>query len=123
MDLSAEQTLMQLKADFQKLIELKYNLFKLNTYESISRVVAIIIVSFLIGVVAFALILFFFLFLAYFLGDLLHSVVWGFGIVTLFYFVLGILVVAFRKKIQLSVMNAVIRVIMAKENQKDDTTG
>ena len=123
MDLSAEQTLTQLKADFQKLIELKYNLFKLNTYESISRVVAIIIVSFLIGVVAFALILFFFLFLAYFLGDLLHSVVWGFGIVTLFYFVLGILVVAFRKKIQLSVMNAVIRVIMAKENQKDDTTG
>jgi hypothetical protein len=111
-----------IKKDIQEYIEIKLDLLKLQTAESISKVVsgataAIILVLFS------CLILFFLSFAAgYFMATLLHSNELGFLCVAGFYLLLLIIILIFRKKIiDRPVIKSVVRVFFPKtgEDEKD----
>ena len=70
---------------------------------------------------AFFAVLFIFLALGFFLGDLLDNVAGGFAIVALLYMVLFAIIVFNKDKIRLSVINEIIAVLTAADDKKKDS--
>ena len=68
----------ELKKDLSAYVELKLELLKLNTYERTGKVIAVLSYGVILLFLAFFAILFIFLALGFFLGDLFGSA--GFGI-------------------------------------------
>jgi hypothetical protein len=104
-----------IKKDIQEYIEIKLDLLKLQTAESISKIisgaaVAVIIILFL------TLILFFLSFAAgYFMATLLNSNELGFLCVAGFYLLLMVIILIFRKKIiDRPVIKSVVKIFFPK---------
>ena len=67
----------ELKKDLSAYVELKLELLKLNTYERTGKVIAVLSYGVILLFLAFFAILFIFLALGFFLGDLFGSVRFG----------------------------------------------
>lgn len=118
-----EKILNEFKERLSSFIGLKIELFKLNAYERVARIIAILSHSLILMLLAFFAILFLFFTLAFFLGELLNSISLGFLIVAGIYILLFIITYYSKKSIQIGIMNIVIGAIQEKEEEEDKDDG
>ncbi|MCX6301432.1 MAG: phage holin family protein [Bacteroidia bacterium] len=104
-----------IKKDIQEYIEVKLDLFKLQSAENISRVVSNVVVA-VIALLLGSLVLFLLSFAAgYFMASLLHSNELGFLCVAGFYILLILIILIFRKSIiDRPVIKSVIKIFFPK---------
>ena len=119
----AEKTFTKLKEDVLAYVELRLELLKLNTYERVAKVMALFSYGIILVLLAFFAILFLFLALGFFLGELLDSFALGFVLVVGMYLLLFLILIYFKRKILFALMNEMITVMMNKdEKDKDEAT-
>lgn len=121
MEKETEQIFKKLKEDVFTYVELKVELLKLTAYERTGELVSVLSYGLILLFLAFFAVLFIFLALGFFLGDLLDNVAGGFAIVALLYMVLFAIIVFNKDKIRLSVINEIIAVLTAADDKKKDS--
>ena len=105
MEKDAGEIFRELKKDLSAYVELKLELLKLNTYERTGKVIAVLSYGVILLFLAFFAILFIFLALGFFLGDLFGSVGSGFGVVAVLYLLLIGIIVMNKDRISNKVLN------------------
>ncbi|MES1222162.1 MAG: phage holin family protein [Bacteroidota bacterium] len=107
----------------QDLIESYVNnrlrLFKLQTAEKSSRVVALLFAGLVIGLLSFFILLFISIMAGYYFSEKMHSQFYGFGIVALLYILLLIIALLLRKSLDKYIFSKVIRILF-ESNTDDD---
>ena len=121
MEKETEQIFKKLKEDVSTYVELKVELLKLTAYERTGELASVLSYGLILLFLAFFAVLFIFLALGFFLGDLLDNVAGGFAIVALLYMVLFAIIVFNKDKIRLSVINEIIAVLTAADDKKKDS--
>ena len=121
MEKETEQIFKKLKEDVSTYVELKVELLKLTAYERTGELVSVLSYGLILLFLAFFAVLFIFLALGFFLGDLLDNVAGGFAIVALLYMGLFAIIVFNKDKIRLSVINEIIAVLTAADDKKKDS--
>lgn len=120
MENAAEKVFSELKEDISTYVELRLELLKLNTYERVAKTMAVFSYGIILVLLAFFAILFLFLALGFFLGELLGSVALGFVIVVGMYLLLFGITVYFREKISSKVTNEIITALLTKDEKDDE---
>ncbi len=116
----AEKTFSGLKNDISTYVETRLELMKLNTYERVAKTMAVFSYGIVLVLLAFFAILFLFLALGFFLGEMLNSVALGFLIVVGLYLLLFGVILLFRDKISAKVTNEIITAMMSKDEKDDE---
>ena len=111
----------ELKKDLSAYVELKLELLKLNTYERTGKVIAVLSYGVILLFLAFFAILFIFLALGFFLGELFGSVSSGFGVVAVLYLLLIGLIVMNKDRISNKVLNVVISALTTNDDKTNAT--
>ena len=97
-------------------------LFKLQATEKAANLVALMVSGIVIGMIGFFILMFLSIMAGYYFAELTGSLFYGFGIITLVYIVLLIILVALRKKILHNfVANTVVRIIFDKQTDEDES--
>ena len=132
MEKDAGEIFRELKKDLSAYVELKLELLKLNTYERTGKVITVLSYGVILLFLAFFAILFIFLALGFFLGDLFVSVGSGFGVVAVLYLLLIGIIVMNKGRISNKVLNVVISALTTNDDKTNaidneqsatDTTG
>ena len=118
----AEKTFAELKEDISTYVELRLELLKLNTYERVAKTMAVFSYGIVLILLAFFTILFLFLALGFFFGELLGSMALGFVLVVGMYVLLFGIIIFFKKKITSKVMNEIIIAMMSKDEKDNEET-
>lgn len=121
MEQEAREIFDELKKDVSAYVELKLEYLKLSTYERTAKVISVLSYGLVLLFLAFLAVLFIFLALGFFLGDLFGSIGAGFGSVVILYILLIILIVTNRKKISDKVLNVVIASLTSNDDKSDET--
>jgi uncharacterized membrane protein YqjE len=109
-------------ANLMGYIDTRIDLIKLDLQTKLKNVFVSTIHGVLLGLVAVMVLLFLNIFIALLLNDLLDSRYWGFGIVTLFYLILlVILVVGLDKKVFHSMADKAFRNTIYKTDESNQT--
>lgn len=108
-----------LKKDISTFIDLKLELLKLNTYEKSGNIVALLSYGLILMFLAFFAILFIFLALGFFIGEVLDNAAAGFGVVAFLYLVIILWVAANKERIRLRIVNAVLATLTANEEKQN----
>jgi len=117
----AEQIFRKLKEDLSAYVELKVELLKLTAYERTGKLVSVLSYGLILLFLAFFAILFIFLTLGFFLGDILDNVAGGFAIVALLYMILFAIIIFNKNKISEAIVNEIISVLTAIEDKKKES--
>jgi hypothetical protein len=120
MDIDSEALFRKLKKDISTYVGLKFELLKLNTYERTGKVISILSYGVVLLLLGFFALLFIFLSLGFFLGEVFGSSGAGFGCVVILYLILIAIVVANKKRIIDSVVNIVISSLRGNEEEQQD---
>jgi hypothetical protein len=120
MDIDSEALFRKLKKDISTYVGLKFELLKLNTYERTGKVISILSYGVVLLLLGFFALLFIFLSLGFFLGEVFGSSGAGFGCVVILYLILIAIVVANKKRITDSVVNIVISSLRGNEEEQQD---
>ena len=118
----AEKTFAELKQDISTYVELRLELLKLSTYERVAKTMAVFSYGIVLILLAFFTMLFLFLALGFFLGELLGSMALGFVLVVGMYLLLFGIIIFFKKKIMSKVMNEIIIAMMSKDEKNNEET-
>ncbi len=113
----SEKIFQNLKEYISAYINLKLELLKLNTYEKSGKIISLLSYGLILFFLVVFVILFIFLSLGFFLGDLLDNAAIGFGIISLLYLVLIGITVKKAQWIQTKVLNKVIATLITNEEQ------
>lgn len=111
----------ELKKDLSAYVELKLELLKLNTYERTGKVIAVLSYGVILLFLAFFAILFIFLTLGFFLGDLFGSAGSGFGVVAVLYLLLIGIIIMNKDRISNKVLNVVISALTTNDDKTNAT--
>ena len=111
----------ELKDDVSAYVELKLELLKLSTYERSGQLIAILSYGLILLFLAFFAILFIFLALGFFMGDIFGSMGTGFAFVAVLYLLLIGLIIMNKGRICNTVLNVVIAALNGND-EKDDAT-
>lgn len=103
------------KDNILKYVELRLKLLKIETYEKLGKVSAVLLIVLLVLFIVFFAVLFLFLGLGYFLGDVLGSLSLGMVLTGGLYLLFLAVVLLARKKIMEKVFN-----LFVSELMKDD---
>ena len=122
MEKNLESFFRDLKDDVSTYAELKLDLLKLNTYERISKVIAILSYGLLLMVVSIITFLFFMLTFVYLLNRWLDSTIAGFGIVAIIYLILVVIVILNKKRICLKVINVILSTLYSTDKKNATKT-
>ncbi len=117
----AEQICRKLTVDLSAYVELKVELLKLTAYERTGKLVSVLSYGLILLFLAFFAILFIFLALGFFLGDILDNVAGGFAIVALLYMILFAIIIFNKNKISEAIVNEIISVLTAMEDKKKES--
>lgn len=120
MENAAEKMFSELKEDISTYVEMRLELLKLNTYERVAKIIAVFSYGIVLVLLAFFAILFLFLALGFFLGEVLGSVALGFVLVVGMYLMLFAVIMYYREKISSKVMNEIIAALMSKDEKNDE---
>ncbi len=112
----------KLKKDLTTYMELKLGLLKLDTYERIGKVVAVLSYGIILLFLVFFTILFISLTLGSWLGTLLNSTAYGFGIIALLYLLLIALIIKNKEKISGKVQDVILSALTANDDPSNPTT-
>lgn len=110
----------ELKDDVSAYVELKLELLKLNTYERTGKVIAVLSYGLIVLFLAFFAILFIFLALGFFLGDVFGSVGAGFAIVAILYILLIGIIIMNKNRISTKVLNEVIGALTTNDDKTNE---
>lgn len=100
-------------SDLKAYLNTRLQLIRLETVSKITEIGSELITSVLVGLIGFLFILFFSLMASFYLADYFQKYYVGFGIVAGFYFLLGLIVYVFRKKLFVSLIRKrIIRKIL-----------
>ncbi len=121
MEKEAEKVFRNLKEDISTYAELKLELFKLNAYERISKVIAIFSYGLLLCALIFITIQFALLALGFLLSNWLNSMAGGFGIVAALYFLQVAIVILNKNRIRRMVINIIVSALNSNEEYNDAT--
>lgn len=119
----SEKVFQNLKQDVSAYMELKLELLKLNTYERTGKVIGLLSYGLILLFLAFFAVLFIFLALGFFLGEILDVPGSGFAIVALLYVAIIWIITKNEAKIRTKILNLVIAALAAnddKQNTKND---
>lgn len=116
----AESTFSGLKDDLSAYVEARLEVLKLDARERVARTVAVLARGVLLVLLGFFAILFLFLALGFFLGEVLESVALGFLLVVVMYVALFHVVLCCRERICAWVMNEMITVMMSDDEKEDE---
>ena len=116
----AEKTFSGLKNDISTYVETRLELLKLDTYERVAKTMAVFSYGIVLVLLGFFAILFLFLALGFFLGEMLNSVALGFLLVVGMYLLLFCAILWFREKISAKVTNEIITAMMSKDDKEDE---
>lgn len=119
MEKEFEKVFRELKDDVLSYSELKLELLKLNTYERISALIAILSYGLLLSALALFTLLFAMLSLGFLFGLWINSTTAGFGIVAAMYLILVVLVIVNKKRICLKVINIIISTLSSMDHKKN----
>lgn len=101
----------------------KMLLFKLRASEQSARVSAMLMIGVILVLVGFFLLFFISIMAGYYFAELTGSLFYGFGIITAFYFLVGVIILLVRKKhLQPYLTNMVIKMIFDKSNDDEEVT-
>jgi ABC-type multidrug transport system permease subunit len=96
-------------------------LFRLQATEKASHLIALMVSGILIGMVGFFIMIFLSIMAGYYFSEITGSLFYGFGIITLFYIVLFVVLLLFRKKyLHKWIVDTVVRIVMDNKNDEDD---
>ena len=121
MEKNSGEIFRELKKDLSAYVELKLELLKLITYERTGKVIAVLSYGVILLFLAFFAILFIFLALGFFLGELFGSVSSGFGVVAVLYLLLIGLIVMNKDRISNKVLNVVISALTTNDDKTNTT--
>lgn len=111
----------ELKDDVSAYVELKLELLKLSTYERSGKLIAVLSYGMILLFLAFFAILFIFLALGFFLGDVFGSLGVGFAVVAVLYLLLIRIIIMNKDKISNKVVNVVIAALNSNDDKNDAT--
>lgn len=111
----------KLKNDISTYAELKLELLKLNTYESVGKVLSVLSYGVIILCLVFFAILFIFLAFGFYVSELCSSTSIGFAIVAFLYFLLTGVVALNKNSIRNKIINVVISAFMGNEDKLNTT--
>lgn len=112
----------ELKEDVSSYVELRLELLKLSTYERSGHLIAVLSYGLILLFLAFFAILFIFLALGFFMGDVFGSVGAGFAFVAVLYLLLIGMIVINKRKICNTVLNIVIAALNGNDENDNTTT-
>lgn len=105
----------------EKYVKDRMLLFKLQATEKAANLVALMVSGIVIGMIGFFILMFLSIMAGYYFAELTGSLFYGFGIITLVYIVLLIVLVVLRKKILHNfVANTVVRIIFDKQTDEHE---
>lgn len=116
----SDKIFQELKADLKTYVELKLEIFKLNTYERTGKVLSVLSYGIILLFLAFFVVLFIFLALGFWLGDYFQSIAAGFVGVVILYLVLIGLVFINRKRIKTKILNEIIAALTTYDEKKNN---
>lgn len=122
MENDAEKIFTDLKEDISIFAGLKFRLLKLMAIEKAAGVLSVFSHSLILLLFAFFTILFLFIALGFYLGDLLGSIAWGFLIIGGIYLILTVVFTWARGGIRMQFMNIFINA-MQTNNEENDNNG
>lgn len=120
MEKDAGQIFRKIRKDTLVYLEAKLELLKLATYESVSKVIAVLSYAVILSFTAFFVILFIFLALGFYLGDLFGSFGAGFAVVAALYLILIGLIILLKNKVRQGIQDMVITALINNEEKKND---
>ena len=120
MEKNASTIFRELKDDVAALVELKFDLLKLNAYEKVGTVVSVLSFGLMLVILAFGVFLFLFLALSFYLESLLEVEGCGFLLVSCLYLLLMVFLVLCRRQIRLRILNEVVEALITNEVKNDD---
>lgn len=116
-----EQFFTESKTKIREYLNNRLLLLRLQTVEKIAKLASAMFSGLLLAVLGFFILLFLSIMAGYLFADLTHSLFMGFGIVTLFYIVLLVVLLKMRKRIlEQFIVNTVIRIIFDQTESKED---
>lgn len=119
---NAEAVFSELKDDVSTFAELKLELIKLNAYERISKLIAVLSYGLLLSALVIIAMLFALLAFGFLLSQWLGSMAAGFGIVTILYLIQIALVIGNKNYIRRKVINIIIASLHSNEEKEHATT-
>ena len=106
----------------EEYIQTRMLLFKLQTVEKASRIIAVIFSGLLVALLGFFVLLFISIMAGYYFASLTGSLYLGFGIVSATYILLLAVLIGIRKKVlEKNVANMVIDIFFEKNEDENDT--
>ena len=115
----AEEIFGKLKKDLTEYAQLKLELVKLDAYERLGRTMAQLTYGIILVALAFFVVLFLFLALGLFLGEIFNSQPLGFSAVAGLYIIVIILTCIFVKKIRKRILTGIIYALTISEDRED----
>jgi len=99
----------------------RLKLLKLQTAEKSSRVVTLLFAGLVMGILSFFILLFLSIMAAYFFAGLLHSQLYGFGVVALIYILLLLLALYLRKRfLDKYIFGRVVKILFDSNADNDE---
>ncbi len=121
MEQQAEHFFAESKAKIRNYFKNRLLLIKLQAVEKIAKLSSAMFTGLIIAILGFFILLFLSIMAGYLFADLTHSLFMGFGIVTLFYIVLLVILIKMRKKLlERFIVNTVIKIIFDQTEPKED---
>ena len=121
MEKDSSEIFHKLKRDLLTYVELKLELLKLDAYERTGKVIAVLSYGVILLFLAFFAILFIFLALWFYMGELFGSVGSGFGVVAVLYLLLIGAVVIGKERVCKRVLNIVISALTTNDDKINAT--
>lgn len=123
MEKDSEKIFHELKEDVSTFVELKLELLKLSAYERGGKIISTLSYDILLLFLAFFAILFIFVAIGLYLGELLRSSGAGFAVVAILYLLLIGISMKYKERIKIKIMNVIISVLTTNDEKddKDDT--
>lgn len=124
MEKDPEKIFHELKEDVSTFVELKLELLKLSAYERGGKIISTLSYDLLLLFLAFFAILFLFVAIGLYMGELLRSNGAGFAVVAILYLLIIGIVMKYKERIKVKIMNVIISVLTTNDDKddKDDTT-
>ena len=120
MENNAEKTFTELKGDVSAYAGLKLRLLKLMAIERTAGILSALSHGLMLMLFTFFTLLFLFVALGFFLGDLLESIALGFLIVGGIYLILTLAFVMAKGRIRMQFMNIFVKALQTNEDDHDD---
>jgi len=109
------------KKAIEEYIEERMLLFKLQSIEKASKLIAVLFTGLLLAILGFFILLFLSIMLGYFFASITGSLYLGFGIVAAFYLILFLVIFKIRKTVlEKYIINTVIETFFDKTADEDD---